>query len=103
MSSWKANWSRSSRTRSRVEVIAAPSAAPGRRTGGRSSGRRRDGGSGMQALILGIVLMVLGGAVAMYGTRLFYVLLPAWAFLAGFVLGADLFATLFGEAFLATI
>jgi hypothetical protein len=57
----------------------------------------------MQALILGIVLMVLGGAVAMYGTRLFYVLLPVWGFLAGFVLGADVFATLFGEGFLATI
>jgi hypothetical protein len=57
----------------------------------------------MQALIVGILLIVLGGAVAMYGTRLFYVLLPVWGFLAGFVLGAQLFATIFGEGFLATI
>ena len=57
----------------------------------------------MQALIVGIVLIVLGGAVAMYGTRLFYVLLPVWGFLAGFVLGAELFATIFGQGFLATV
>lgn len=57
----------------------------------------------MESLVLGIVLIVLGGAVAMYGTRLFYLLLPVWGFLVGFGLGAQLFATIFGEGFLATV
>ena len=48
-------------------------------------------------------MIVLGGAVAMYGTRLFYLLLPVWGFLVGFVLGAELFAAIFGEGFLATV
>jgi hypothetical protein len=57
----------------------------------------------MESLIVGIVLIVLGGAVAMYGTRLFYLLLPVWGFITGFVVGAQLLAALFGQGFLATV
>jgi hypothetical protein len=57
----------------------------------------------MENLVAGVLLIVLGTAVAVFGTRLFYLLLPAWGFLVGFVLGAQLMTELFGEAFLATV
>jgi hypothetical protein len=57
----------------------------------------------MESLFIGILVLVLGGAVAMYGTRLFYLLLPVWGFLFGFVLGAQLFSAIFGDGFLATV
>ena len=34
--------------------------------------------------------------------RVFYLLLPVWGAIVGFVLGAELVATVFGEGFLAT-
>jgi hypothetical protein len=47
-------------------------------------------------------MIALGSLVAVFGVRLFFLLLPVWAFLAGFALGAQAVALLPGEGFLAT-
>lgn len=56
----------------------------------------------MDTLFVAAVAVAVGLVVAVFGTRLFYVLLPLWGFLTGFVLGADLVATVAGEGLLAT-
>jgi hypothetical protein len=56
----------------------------------------------METLLAGIVLVVLGSLVAVFGVRVFFLLLPVWGFIAGFVAGAQLVAALLGEGFLAT-
>jgi hypothetical protein len=57
----------------------------------------------MDAVILGVVGLLVGAVVALYGTRVFYVLLPLFGFVAGFVLGAQGVAALLDEGFLATV
>jgi hypothetical protein len=57
----------------------------------------------MDPLIIGLVAIVVGGLVAFFGLRLFFVLLPLYAFVFGFVAGADLLQAVFGEGFLATV
>ena len=56
----------------------------------------------MESLIAGILLAVIGALVAAYGVRLFYLLLPVFGFLVGFVLGAQLLTAWLGDGFLAT-
>jgi hypothetical protein len=56
----------------------------------------------MDAVILGVVGLVAGALVTLYGVRLFYLLLPLWAFVAGAALGAQAVSELLGDGFLAT-
>jgi hypothetical protein len=56
----------------------------------------------MDAVILGVVGVLAGGLVALYGVRVFYLLLPLWGFVAGFLIGADAVTELLGDGFLAT-
>ena len=57
----------------------------------------------MESLVAGILMLVIGAAVAGYGVKLFYLLLPVFGFLVGFVLGAQLVTAILGDAFLATV
>ena len=54
-------------------------------------------------IVLGVAGIVLGTAVAGYGTRLFYLLLPVWGAIVGFLLGTELVAAVFGERLFATL
>jgi hypothetical protein len=56
----------------------------------------------LETVLVAVVSIAVGVAVAAFGARLFFVLLPVWGFLTGFVLGADLLAALAGEGILAT-
>jgi len=56
----------------------------------------------MDAVILGIVGLLIGALVTMHGARLFYLLLPLWAFVAGVLLGAEGVQAILGDGFLAT-
>ena len=56
----------------------------------------------MEQIFLGLVAIVIGALVAVYGVRLFFVLLPLWGFLTGFALAAQGLQALFGDGFLAT-
>ena len=56
----------------------------------------------MEAFIVGLVAIIIGTVVAVFGVRVFFVLLPVWGAVAGFVLGASVVAALLGEGFLAT-
>ena len=57
----------------------------------------------METLLVAAVAIVVGLAVAGFGTRLFAVLLPLWGFLAGLVLGADLVASVGGTELFSTL
>ena len=54
-------------------------------------------------IVLGVAGIVLGTAVAAYGTRVFYLLLPVWGAFVGFLAGAELVAQVFGERLFATL
>ncbi len=51
----------------------------------------------------GLIAMLFGLALCFAGYRLFLVLLPIWAFVFGFGLGAQTVQAIFGQAFLATV
>jgi hypothetical protein len=51
----------------------------------------------MTSTILGVAGIALGTAVAAYGTRGFYLLLPVWAAVAGFQAGTEQVSQLFGD------
>jgi hypothetical protein len=51
----------------------------------------------------GMIALLFGMALCFLGYRLFLVLLPIWAFVFGFGLGAQTVQVIFGEAFLATV
>ena len=57
----------------------------------------------MGTLLVAVVAIVVGFAVAGFGVRLFAVLAPLWGFLAGLVLGADLVASEAGVGLFATL
>ena len=57
----------------------------------------------LEGFLLGIVAVVVGAAFCFYGFRFFLILLPLWAFVAGFAAGAQAMSVLFGEGFLATV
>lgn len=56
-----------------------------------------------EGILLGLVALAIGAAFCFYGFRFFLILLPLWAFLVGFSLGAQLIAEWFGQGFLATV
>ena len=56
-----------------------------------------------QLICMGLIAIVFGLAVAFFGYRIFLLLLPLWAFVFGFALGAETITTLFGQAFLSTV
>ncbi|GIK72546.1 MAG: hypothetical protein BroJett021_15340 [Chloroflexota bacterium] len=55
-----------------------------------------------QILFGALFALFVGAAFALWGYRIFLVLLPIWGFFAGFWLGAHGITLLFGEGFLAT-
>lgn len=57
----------------------------------------------LEGFLLGIVALVVGAAFCFYGFRFFLILLPLWAFVAGFAAGAQAMGILFGEGFLASV
>ncbi len=57
----------------------------------------------METWIVAVPAIAIGLVVAVFGTRLFYFLLPLWGFLTGFAIGADLIANVAGSGFLATL
>ncbi len=52
--------------------------------------------------LVGIIGLVLGLAVCFSGLRLFFIMLPIWGFLAGFLIGAGGITALFGDGFLSS-
>jgi hypothetical protein len=56
---------------------------------------------GVESLVVGLVALVVGVAFCFVGFRLFLVLLPIWAGLAGFVAGGQVVGLALGTGFLA--
>src|SRR5262245_11365374 len=54
-------------------------------------------------VILGLVAIVVGLLVAAYGARGFFLLLPLFGFVVGFLLGGQVIAELFGDGLFATV
>jgi uncharacterized protein DUF4203 len=54
----------------------------------------------MEALLIGILAVVVGLAFTFFGYRLFMILLPLWGAIVGFFFGAHLASVLFGTSFL---
>jgi hypothetical protein len=57
----------------------------------------------VETLLVAAVAIIVGLAVAAFGARLFYLLLPLWGFLTGLVLGADVAASVAGEGLFASL
>jgi hypothetical protein len=53
-------------------------------------------------ILVGIVLALVGLAVCFFGLRFWFILLPAFGAITGFVVGARLMQDLFGTGFLST-
>ena len=53
-------------------------------------------------ILIGLILVVLGLAVAFFGLRFWFVLLPVFGAIIGFFVGAKAIQSLFGEGFLST-
>ncbi|MFM9107465.1 MAG: DUF4203 domain-containing protein, partial [Chloroflexota bacterium] len=53
-------------------------------------------------MLLGIILIVLGAGVALFGIWAFAIMLPVWGFIGGFFLGAAGVSSLLGHGFLQT-
>jgi hypothetical protein len=53
-------------------------------------------------VLVGLLAIIVGVAIALAGLRYFYLLLPIWGFVAGFVLGAAVVTAVFGDGFLST-
>ena len=57
----------------------------------------------MDSIIVGTVALIVGALVATWGVRVFFVLLPLWAFLTGVAIGAQGLSAVLNEGFLATL
>jgi len=57
----------------------------------------------VESIIVGTVALVVGALVATWGVRVFFVLLPLWAFITGVAIGAQGLAAVLNEGFLATL
>ena len=57
----------------------------------------------MDTLLVAAVAIIVGLVVAGFGARMFYVLLPLWGFLTGFIVGADMVASIAGEGIFASL
>ena len=53
-------------------------------------------------ILLGIIAIIVGAFVAAYGARGFYLLLPVFGFLIGFLLGAQVITAIIGDGVFAT-
>ncbi|HEY7033342.1 MAG TPA: DUF4203 domain-containing protein [Thermomicrobiales bacterium] len=53
-------------------------------------------------VLVGLIGLVAGVAVCLVGLRLFFVLLPIWGFIVGFLVGAAGVTAIFGDGFLST-
>ena len=53
-------------------------------------------------ILVGIILALIGLAVCFFGLRFWFILLPAFGAITGFVVGARLMQDLFGTGFLST-
>jgi hypothetical protein len=56
----------------------------------------------LDVFVVAVVLIVVGLLFTFQGVKAFFVLLPFWAFVAGFAAGSEGWSTIFGEGFLAT-
>ena len=56
-----------------------------------------------QALLIGLLLLLVGAAFCFVGYRFFRILIAIWGFFAGFNLGASGMVYLFGQNFLGTV
>ena len=56
----------------------------------------------LTAILIGLLLILLGAAFSLFGYRLFVFLLPIWGFIVGFLLGAQIISSLFGDGLLST-
>jgi hypothetical protein len=56
----------------------------------------------IQSIVVGLVSVCLGALFVLAGYRLFLILLPIWAFFAGFSIGASAVSEITGGGFLAT-
>ena len=56
-----------------------------------------------EGIVVGGLALLIGLGFTFVGYRFFLILPPIWGFLAGFAIGANAVASLFGEGFLATI
>jgi hypothetical protein len=54
-------------------------------------------------ILIGLLAIVLGAVFLLIGYRAFLALLPVGGFVAGFILGAELMATVLNQGFLATL
>ena len=57
----------------------------------------------LEGFLLGVIALAVGAAFTFYGFKFFLILLPLWAFVAGFAAGAQAMSLLFNEGFLASI
>jgi hypothetical protein len=57
----------------------------------------------MEAVLVGLVGIIVGTLVAVFGVRVFFLLLPAWGFVGGFLLGAQGIHSILGEGFAVTL
>jgi hypothetical protein len=57
----------------------------------------------LEGFLLGIIALLVGAGFCFYGFKFFLILLPLWAFVAGFAAGAQAMSVLFGDGFLATV
>lgn len=57
----------------------------------------------MNDIIVGLIALGLGLAVAFLGLRLWFVMLPIWGFFTGFYVGAAAIEALTGDGFLSTV
>jgi len=57
----------------------------------------------MQIIFISLIVFLFGLAMVVYGYRIFLVLLPVFAFFAGFWLGADITSLFLGTGFLGSI
>jgi hypothetical protein len=57
----------------------------------------------MQGILVGLLAIAIGLALAFYGFKVFLVLLPIWGFFAGFILGANAITALPGDGFLVEV
>jgi hypothetical protein len=53
-------------------------------------------------LLLGLVAIIVGGLVAAYGARGFFLLVPLFGFVLGFLLGGQVVSAILGEGLFAT-
>ncbi len=53
-------------------------------------------------IVAGSFVLMLGAVVALFGYRLFWIILPIWGFFAGLAIGAQGVQALFGDGFLST-